>query len=156
MQLSLGATLILLSLPASGFAHPVIPQNAATAVIPAAEHQAPPGLAPRQTRDVSTKDLGAIALSQEFRSLNDRVFRARLITIEPGGSVAWHEHRQRPGVAYLLSGSLVEIRDEGQGPRRILRRQGDAVFEQTGVRHGWTNTSALPATALVVDVIPMP
>ena len=154
MKLSIAAVLMLISTATPSLAHPGIPQQKMTAVIPEAEHRSASRKAPRQTRHVTSQNLGTIDLSQDFKSLKGRMLRARLITIEPGGSVAWHEHQQRPGVAYLLSGSLVEIRDEGQGERRIMRSHGDAVFENNGVRHGWKNTASVPATALVVDLIP--
>ena len=83
------------------------------------------------------------------------MLRTRRITIAPGGSVAWHEHQQRPGVAYLIEGNLTEVRDDGSGPRTIQRRAGEAVFESTGVLHGWRNDSGLPATAVVIDLVPL-
>ena len=156
MKPSHGFFLILLSATVLSWAHPggTHPKN--LAVTPQAEQQDAAGMAPSQTRHVTAQDLGMIDLSNEFESLKGRMLRARLITIEPGGSVAWHEHQQRPGVAYLINGSLVEIRDDGQGPRKILRRPGDAVFESTGVLHGWNNISSVPVTTLVVDLIPEP
>ena len=78
---------------------------------------------------VSIQPLGQVDLASDFPSPTNRVLRARRITIGPGGSVAWHEHQQRPGVAYLIEGSLIEIRDDGSGVRRIERQAGDAVFE---------------------------
>ena len=68
--------------------------------------------------------------------------------------MAWHQHQQRPGVAYLINGSLIEIRDDGTGPRAIQRKTGEAVFESTGVLHGWRNDSDQPATAVVIDLVP--
>ena len=153
MKLSHGLFLILLSATAPSWAHPG-GHPKSLAVIPQAEEQNAAVVAPSQTRHVTAQDLGMIELSNEFEALKGRMLRARLITIERGGSVAWHEHQQRPGLAYLINGSLVETRDEGQGPRKFLRRQGDAVFESTGVLHGWKNISSVPVTTLVVDLIP--
>ena len=106
-----------------------------------------------ETIKVSIQPLGRFDLASDFPSLTDRVLRARRITIGPGGSVAWHEHQQRSGVAYLLEGSLIKIRDDGRGVRRIERQAGDAVFESKGVLHAWENISQHPATAMVIDVV---
>ncbi|WP_170953608.1 cupin domain-containing protein [Synechococcus sp. UW179A] len=123
-------------------------------VTPASEQRTAPRDAPSTTEKVSVEPLGSLDLSREFAALQGRVLRTRRITIAPGGSVAWHQHQQRPGVAYLINGSLIEIRDDGSGPRSLQRKTGDAVFESTGVLHGWRNDSDQPATAVVIDLVP--
>ena len=124
------------------------------AVTPKNEQRTPPADAPSMTRKVSVIPLGSVDLAREFTALNERILRGRHITIRPGGSVAWHEHQQRPGVAYLIKGNLIEIRDDGTGVQSHRRQAGEAVFESTGVLHGWRNDSDQPATALVVDLVP--
>ena len=123
-------------------------------VTPAREQRTAPPDAPSITSRVSVESLGSLDLSREFAALQGRMLRTRRITIAPGGSVAWHQHQQRPGVAYLIHGSLIEIRDDGTGPRAIQRNAGEAVFESTGVLHGWRNDSDQPATAVVIDLVP--
>ena len=123
-------------------------------VTPSGEQRTAPLDAPSATAKVSVESLGSLDLSREFPAMKGRMLRTRRITINPGGSVAWHQHQQRPGVAYLINGSLIEIRDEGSGPRSVQRRAGDAVFESTGVLHGWRNESNQPATAVVIDLVP--
>ena len=123
-------------------------------VTPVSEQRTAPREAPSTTAKVSVEPLGSLDLSKEFAALQGRMLRTRRITINPGGSVAWHQHQQRPGVAYLIKGTLIEIRDDGAGPRAIARRAGDAVFESTGVLHGWRNDSDQPATAVVIDLVP--
>ena len=103
---------------------------------------------------MNVESLGSLDLSREFTALQGRILRTRRITIAPGGSVACHQRQHRPGVAYLISGTLIEIRDDGTGPRSIQRRAGDAVFESTGVLHGWKNDSNEAATAVVIDLVP--
>ena len=118
-----------------------------------AHAETPGSHAPMETIKVSVQPLGRVDLASDFPSLTDRVLRARRITIGPGGSIAWHEHQQRPGVAYLMEGSLIEIRGDGSGVRRIERHAGDAMFESKGVLHAWENISQHPATAVVIDVV---
>ena len=128
--------------------------HASQTVTPAREQRPAPRDAPSTTTKVSVESLGSLNLSKEFAALKGRMLRTRRITIAPGGSVAWHQHQQRPGVAYLIHGSLIEIRDDGTGPRAIQRNAGEAVFESTGVLHGWRNDSDQPATAVVIDLVP--
>ena len=145
-------TLTGLLLPgAAALAHE---DNGMQSVTPANEQRPPHPDAPSITKKVGVTSLGSLDLSGEQGALNERMLRTRRITIAPGGSVAWHQHQQRPGVAYLIEGSLTEIRDDGAGPRSIQRKAGDAVFESTGVLHGWRNESGKPATAVVIDLIP--
>ena len=145
-------TLTGLLLPAT--AALVHEHKGALSVTPTNEQRPPLPDTPSITRKVSLESLGSLDLSREYGALNERMLRTRRITIAPGGSVAWHQHQQRPGVAYLIEGSLTEVRDEGSGPRSIQRNAGEAVFESTGVLHGWRNDSDQPATAVVIDLVP--
>ena len=106
---------------------------------------------PQETVGISSVEkLGFINLQEEFSELEAPLFfRLRRLEVAPGGSVAVHEHDQRPGVAYILSGSITEYR---QGKEHI-RNAGDHAFEYTGIRHGWKNHSDKPVLALVADVV---
>ena len=98
----------------------------------------------------SVASLGAVDLTHEFPALAGHAFRARVFTISPGGVVARHEHQSRPGFAYIISGQIVEHRnDEAES---IVRKAGDIAIEQTGVIHWWENTFDEPVVALVVDI----
>ena len=142
-------------------AHPghAVPADEATAeetVVPQAEIDAAQRLladGPRETRGVeSITALGHVPLDGEFDSPDGRVLRAREFLIAPGAQIAVHEHQQRPGVAYILEGELVEHRNDAPAP--IRRGVGAVAFERTGVVHWWKNESDRPARALVVDIVP--
>lgn len=107
---------------------------------------------PTETRGVaSVEKLGALELAEEFPALQGQTFRARRITIEPGGVIAIHRHQQRPGFAYILEGEIIEHRNDH--PEPILRRAGDVAMERTGVAHWWENQSGAVVKALVVDIV---
>jgi quercetin dioxygenase-like cupin family protein len=76
-----------------------------------------------------------------------------VISLDPGAVVAVHEHRQRPGFAYILEGEVVERRNDGDGAP-VTRKPGDVAVERTGVVHWWKNETDKPAKALIVDVVP--
>jgi quercetin dioxygenase-like cupin family protein len=107
---------------------------------------------PTVTRGVSSiETLGVIDLGEEFPAMQGRQMRARVFTIEPGGVIALHAHEQRPGYALILSGSIVEHRNDRNGP--VVRNKGDIAIEKSGVAHWWENVSGEVVRALVVDVV---
>lgn len=150
VQYALGLGLAVMS--AVSFAHP----PAGPDVVPAAERERDAAKAfsgPTQNRGVESVTLvGSVALGSEFEGVQGRVLRAREIVVAPGGVVAVHEHHQRPGLAYILEGEIIEHRNDAD--RQLVRRAGDAAFERTGVVHWWENRSDKPARALVVDIVP--
>ena len=73
------------------------------------------GLGPSDAKGASTKALARFDLSTEIEGLSGRQLRARLVTIEPGGHVAAHSHKDRPTMEYVVQGNVVEIRKSGAG-----------------------------------------
>jgi len=143
--------------------------NAATVQTFAGEKKEGPAVVPQAELDLATSKkiagpvknkgitsvtpVGVVALGTEFPALAGRQLRARELVIEPGGVVAVHEHDQRPGLAYILEGEIVEHRSDQSKP--LLRKKGDAAFEKSGVSHWWENKSEQPVRALVVDIVPV-
>lgn len=127
----------------------------ANAVTPAHERRTAKVLGlegPSETKGITAVEaLGAIDLATEFPALQGRIFRARTITIAPGGVVAVHRHDGRPGFAYILEGEAVEHRNDHPDP--IVRRAGAMAVEKSGVAHWWENVSDAPMRALVVDIV---
>ncbi|MCK5769974.1 cupin domain-containing protein [Algiphilus sp.] len=108
---------------------------------------------PQESRGIEGVDkLGSVSLAGEIPDDSDRVLRARELRIAPGGVVAVHRHQQRPGVAYILEGSIVEHRNDAAEP--ITRGPGAVAFERSGVTHWWENRSDTAVRALVVDIVP--
>jgi quercetin dioxygenase-like cupin family protein len=106
---------------------------------------------PAETRGIASIDpMGIIDLGGEFPAMQGRQLRARMFTIEPGGVVGIHTHIQRPGYAFIISGSIIEHRNDG--PEPFVRSAGDIAMEKEGVTHWWENTFAEPVKALVVDI----
>ena len=99
----------------------------------------------------SVNALGVVDLGGEFESMKGHEMRARVFTIKPGGVVARHEHQSRPGFAYIISGQIIEHRNDQKGA--IVRKPGDVAIERSGVVHYWENTFQEPVVALVVDIV---
>jgi quercetin dioxygenase-like cupin family protein len=54
-----------------------------------------------------------VELGPEFPGMEGRQLRFRVLTIEPGGHIGLHSHKQRPAVVYFLQGTDTVIRDDG-------------------------------------------
>ncbi len=136
--------LALIALPA--LAHDVIPEHEKEA----AQRLMADG--PKETRGVeSAAELGRLPLDNEIPGADGKVLRAREFVLAPRAQIAVHEHRQRPGMAYVLQGELTEYRNDASGP--IKRGVGAVSFEATGVVHWWRNETDQTARALVVDIV---
>lgn len=97
----------------------------------------------------SVQTLGFIDIRNEFSEQKEPLyFRLRQLEIAPQGTVGFHAHRHRPGVAYIVKGAITEYR----GKKELVRSQGDFSFEHNGVQHGWRNHTQEPVQAIVVDV----
>lgn len=140
------------------FAAPVIAHEVvanSTVVVPEAEKERAQELladGPQKTSGIGGVNLlGAVSLEGEFSSSDGLSMRVRELVINPGGIVAVHEHNNRPGVAYIIEGEMIEHRSsEGAG---VAKPAGSVALERTGVIHWWENTGTVPARALVVDIV---
>ncbi|MFO1017285.1 MAG: cupin domain-containing protein [Hyphomonadaceae bacterium] len=80
-----------------------------------------------------------------------RAVRLRRLTVAPGGVIAWHDHRAVQGMALLVSGEMVELRNTCLDP--ITYRAGDVAREDAGTAHSWRNETSEPAVVLVSHVV---
>jgi len=94
--------------------------------------------------------MGIIELGGEFAAMEGRQLRARIFTVDPGGIVSIHTHTERPGFAYIISGTIIEHRNDAAEP--ITHTAGSVAMERSGVTHWWENTSDEPVKALVIDI----
>jgi quercetin dioxygenase-like cupin family protein len=80
-----------------------------------------------------------------------RAVRLRRITVQPGGIIPWHDHTAIQGMALLVSGTMVELRNTCLDP--ITYHAGDVAIEDAGTAHSWRNEGATPAVILVSHVV---
>ncbi|HEY7239710.1 MAG TPA: cupin domain-containing protein [Burkholderiales bacterium] len=78
-----------------------------------------------------------------------RDLRLRRIVFAPGGAVAEHSHSDRPGMVYVLEGSMTERRG---GTARVVKA-GDSWIEDAGTLHWLENNTDKPCVFLAVDLI---
>jgi len=104
---------------------------------------------PTENRGVNIGQTVALDLGQEIDRVHGRQLRLRVVTLDPGGVVGKHTHDGRPGVAYVLKGTLTEYREGGfvkeRGP-------GEAWAEGKDVTHWAENKGSEPVVVVAVDV----
>jgi hypothetical protein len=76
----------------------------------------------------------------------------REVVLSPGAKIRVHGHNQRPAIAYVLEGELVDHRSDSEHP--LVRQQGDSYFEGPGVVHWVENVSNHRVRVISVDIVP--
>jgi quercetin dioxygenase-like cupin family protein len=82
--------------------------------------------------------------------IEGRTFRLRRLMIEPGGTVPWHSHADRPAIIYIVSGTIEEYSSDCAVP--IVHKAGDVSPETKGVSHWWKNTGDETVVLLSADL----
>jgi quercetin dioxygenase-like cupin family protein len=103
-----------------------------------------------ETRGVAVELLAMVDLGPEIDSREGRQRRMRMVTIEPGGVFGpLHDHKGRPGVVYVLRGTITDHRDG------ITTDYGPGVGwpEDRDTLHWLENKGTVPAVEISVDVV---
>jgi quercetin dioxygenase-like cupin family protein len=102
------------------------------------------------TKGVEVKLLAALDLGPEIEGMAGRQLRMRMVTIEPGGVFGpIHDHRDRPGLVYVLEGTITDHRDgvtTDYGP-------GLGWPEDAKTSHWLENRGSTPAVEISVDIV---
>lgn len=103
-----------------------------------------------ETRGVAVEPLGTVDLGPEIEGMAGRQLRMRLVSFEPGGVFGpLHDHRDRPGIVYVLQGTITDHRDgvaTDFGP-------GLGWPEDRNTTHWLENRGPIPAVEISVDVV---
>lgn len=103
-----------------------------------------------ETKGVSVKMLATVDLAGEIEGMAGRQLRMRLVTIEPGGVFGpIHDHVGRPGIVYILQGTITDHRDGAAtdyGP-------GLGWPEDRSTVHWLENRGTVPAVEISVDLV---
>jgi quercetin dioxygenase-like cupin family protein len=108
------------------------------------EHAAP------ETKGVTVKLLAALDLGPEIEGMAGRQLRMRMVTFEPGGVFGpVHDHNDRPGMVYILQGTITDHRDG------VAKEYGPGVGwpEERNTTHWLENKGTTPAVEISVDIV---
>jgi len=102
---------------------------------------------PTDNKGLEAKVESTIDLAPDFPGYQ---LRLRTITFEPGGVAGFHSHKERPAFAYILQGTLTELRTGGYektvGP-------GGVITESRDVEHWAEDRGAAKAVLVGVDIV---
>jgi quercetin dioxygenase-like cupin family protein len=101
---------------------------------------------------VTVQVLGSVDLGPAIEGMAGRRRRLRLVTNEPGGVFGpIHDHKDRPGIVYVLQGTITDHRDgvaTDYGP-------GLGWPEDRNTTHWLENRASVPAVEISVDIVQM-
>jgi quercetin dioxygenase-like cupin family protein len=103
-----------------------------------------------ETRGVTTEELATVDLGPEIEGMAGRRLRMRMVTIEPGGVFGpLHDHVDRPGLVYVLEGTITDHRDG------VATDYGPGVGwpEDRKTLHWLENRGTAPAVEISVDIV---
>jgi len=95
--------------------------------------------------------IASIDVAKAPFNINDRLFRMRKLTVEPGGIVPWHSHADRPAIIYITEGEIIEYASNCAVP--LVHKTGDVVAETPEVSHWWKNLGDKTAVLLSADLL---
>jgi quercetin dioxygenase-like cupin family protein len=103
-----------------------------------------------ETKGVTVQLLSTLDLGPEIMGMAGRQLRMRMVTIEPGGVFGpLHDHKDRPGIVYILQGTITDHRDgvdTEYGP-------GAGWPEDRNTLHWLENRGTVPAVEISVDIV---
>jgi quercetin dioxygenase-like cupin family protein len=88
------------------------------------------------------------------QGIKDRKFRMRKLVVEPGGTVPWHSHSERPAIIYVVEGVIDEYASNCAVP--IVHKAGDVIAETKEILHWWKNTGNETVVLLSADLLKDP
>ena len=103
-----------------------------------------------ENKGVTDTVLAVNDLGTYHPELASRVQRIRMLTVEPGGEVAWHGHEDRPALIYIVEGSITEYRSTCAVP--IEHGAGEVAAEIGPLAHWWRNNGTEPAQLISSDL----
>ena len=108
--------------------------------------------APKDNKGYTASKTTVVELGPEFEGMAGRQLRLRLLTIEPGGYIGLHNHKDRPAVVYFLQGTDTVIRDDGTSQ---TFKPGDTTGEPATVH--WHRNDGTDAVILITaDIFKAP
>jgi quercetin dioxygenase-like cupin family protein len=105
-----------------------------------------------ETKGVTVEQLASIDLGPEIEGMAGRQLRMRMVTIEPGGVIGpVHNHKDRPGVVYILQGTITDHRNG------VAKDYGPGVGwpEDKNTTHWLENRGTTTAVEISVDIFAM-
>jgi quercetin dioxygenase-like cupin family protein len=105
--------------------------------------------APKDNKGLTVSKTTVVELGSEIAGMEGWSLRQRLFTIEPGGHIGIHSHKDRPAVAYFVQGTVVVTRDDGSSQ---TFHAGDTTAETKDATHWHRNVGTDAAILVATDI----
>jgi quercetin dioxygenase-like cupin family protein len=103
---------------------------------------------PTMNKGLDIKLLQANNLGPQIEGMAGRQLRMRTVTVEPGGVLGVHNHVDRPGVVYILKGTVTEHRGDDVKNYSV----GNSWVETKETTHWLENKTKTPVVLLSIDI----
>lgn len=103
---------------------------------------------------VTVRELNSMNLREQYPqipSVANYMMRGRLLTIQRGGRTEVEYYNGQPGIAYVISGYVLEHRGDQNGA--LVRRPGDIAMLTNGLWNSWQNVSQSASTVLIIEFV---
>ncbi|HXD44336.1 MAG TPA: cupin domain-containing protein [Pseudolabrys sp.] len=105
--------------------------------------------APKGNKGFTASKTTVVELANEIEGMAGRQLRMRVLTIEPGGYIGIHSHKNRPAVVYFMQGTdEVGLAD---GSKKVLH-PGDTSATPSSTTHYHRNVGKDNVVLIAVDV----
>ena len=108
---------------------------------------------PTESKGVTAGKSAVLDLGPEIDGMQGRQLRMSIVTVEPGGVVMLHSHKDRPDAVYILQGTLTEYREGG-----FIKERPEGTMSTSGkeVTHWAENKGTTPIVFIAVDIFKQP
>ncbi len=103
-----------------------------------------------ETNGITVELLATVDLGPEIEGMAGRELRMRMVTIAPGGVFGpIHDHTGRPGIVYMLQGTIIDHRDG------VATEYGPGLGwpEDRNTTHWLENSGTVPAVEISIDIV---
>ena len=105
--------------------------------------------APKDNKGLTVSKATVVELGSEIAGMEGWQLRQRLFTIEPGGHIGLHSHKDRPAVAYFLQGTVGVTREDGSSQ---TFHAGETTAETKDATHWHRNVGTDAAILVATDI----
>jgi quercetin dioxygenase-like cupin family protein len=105
--------------------------------------------APKDNKGFTTANSQIVDLGPEIDGMSGRQLRMRVLTIEPGGHIGIHSHKDRPAVVYFLKGTDTVLSADGTSK---TFHAGDMSSATKNTTHWHRNDGKDDVVLIAVDI----
>jgi quercetin dioxygenase-like cupin family protein len=105
--------------------------------------------APKENKGFAASKTTIVDLGPDFPAMAGRQLRLRLVTIQPGGHIGLHDHKERPAVVYFIQGTDTVINDDGSAK---TFKAGDTAAESGAAIHWHRNDGPDAVIFVAADI----